>query len=501
MSRTGQNSSSHSQQGEFMVAERNLEHALISGDFSEQAEIALAKAKAIHQNTVFSVTIAFERIDPLAVLEILAETDQFQYYWEHPEEKLALAAGRAIYKISPKATNGTDRFEAVSKEIRQFCERVSEYSSFRHSLAGVHFLGGFSFFGKQTSDQWKNFGEADFIVPEWTFIRDGELSLLTINLIIKPEYDAESIESCIRTKTEKITSQLKHSTSQNQNAGDHKKSDQPHIIEEPHSLRKWIKNVEAAKDHIESGELSKIVLSRMVRVSISGRQQPTRVLNQLRKEYPSCYTFMMRPEGKTAFVGSTPERLLSIRSNYILTEGLAGSISRGQSATEDAILEKKLLNSGKDLEEHRLVVDAIEERLREFSNEINYPEKPGIKKFTNVQHLYTPISAWTNNKYNPFTILKSLHPTPAVGGVPAREAVGLIPEYELYDRGWYAAPFGWLNSKGRGEFVVAIRSGLIREHEALFYAGCGIVQDSDPVSEWEETKLKLIPMLTAINHG
>lgn len=501
MSRTGQNSSKHFEHDEFVTAGRNLESALASDEFTVSAERAVNRAQSSDAVSVFSVTIPFERIDPLAVLEILAETDQFQYYWEHPEEKLALAAGRAISTINAVKTNGKDRFEAISDGIKEFCKNVTEYASFRHSLAGVHFLGGFSFFGEQNSKHWKNFGTADFVVPEWTFIRDGELSLLTINLIIKEGADTESVENCIRTKTENFTSQLRHSTSHNQNAGEDKTSDQPHILEEPDSLKKWIANVEAAKEHIRSGDLDKIVLSRMVRVSISGRQQPTRVLNQLRKEYPSCYTFMMRPQGKTAFVGSTPEKLLSIRSNYILTEGLAGSISRGQTATEDAILEKKLLNSTKDLEEHRLVVDAIEERLREFSDEVNYPGTPGIKKFTNVQHLYTPISAWTNNRYNPFTILRSLHPTPAVGGVPVRRAVGLIPEYELYDRGWYAAPFGWLNSKGRGEFVVAIRSGLIMEHEAMFYAGCGIVQDSDPVSEWEETKLKLIPMLTAINHG
>ncbi|MCC5933051.1 MAG: isochorismate synthase [Candidatus Cyclonatronum sp.] len=475
----------------------------------ECAQEAVSVTPVADQPVIFSVTVPFENIDPLAVLEILAESDQFQYYWEHPDERLGISAGRAIRKIScpgqcaAAGRNGksSDRFTATSEAIKKACEDIVEYSAFRHSLAGVHFLGGFSFFDRQDAEAWKNFNASDFFVPEWSFVRDGELCLLTVNKEVPKNISAEKLADSVRATIDRMATQLLKSTS----AALHEEPAPAHeyaeVIEEPESLGKWIENISAAKKLIELGALTKIVLSRMLRVRLCGRQQPTRILNQLRNEYPSCYTFMMRPEGKTAFVGSTPERLLSIRSNYILTEGLAGSISRGKTATEDAIMEKKLLSSAKDLEEHRLVVEDIREKLRNFCDEVNHPAQPGIKKFTNVQHLYTPISAWTNNKYDPFVILRSLHPTPAVGGVPSRKALGLIPEYELYERGWYAAPVGWLNSKGRGEFVVAIRSGLITEHEALFYAGCGIVQDSDPVAEWEETKLKLIPMLTAINHA
>lgn len=488
---------------------QSVVESLDNPGFLECAVEAVSLTPVTEQPIIFSVTVPFESIDPLAVLEILAESDHFQYYWEHPDERLGISAGRAIRKISCKGkctktgSNGaeTDRFTAVSEAIKATCEDIVEYSAFRHSLAGVHFLGGFSFFDRQDAQAWKNFHAADFIVPEWSFVRDGELCLLTVNKEVPRNISASQLAESMRATIDRMATQLLKSTSAALHEETPHRSDVAEVIEEPDSLALWIENINAAKQLIQVGALTKIVLSRMLRIRLSGRQQPTRILNQLRNEYPSCYTFMMRPEGKTAFVGSTPERLLSIRSNYILTEGLAGSISRGKTATEDAILEKKLLSSAKDLEEHRLVVEDIREKLRNFCDEVNHPPQPGIKKFTNVQHLYTPISAWTNNKYDPFVILRSLHPTPAVGGVPSRKALGLIPEYELYERGWYAAPVGWLNSKGRGEFVVAIRSGLITEHEALFYAGCGIVQDSDPVAEWEETKLKLIPMLTAINHA
>ena len=98
-------------------------------------------------------------------------------------------------------------------------------------------------------------------------------------------------------------------------------------------------------------------------------------------------------------------------------------------------------------------------------------------------------------------LLKKLHPTPAVGGFPRAEAVKFIQQHEDFDRGWYAAPIGWINTSGNGEFAVAIRSGLIMKNQVRFFAGCGIVQDSDPQKEWEETNMKFIPMLTALKYA
>lgn len=466
--------------------------------FNEKAAAALAKAHENGRNAVFSVSIPFTNIDPLAALEMLGKSGELQYYWEHPEDRLAIAAGETLRQLS---TSGPNRFENVSALIDKEKQYIVEHSTLRHSLAGVHFLGGFSFSDDDCNPDWQQFGGSTFVIPRWTFIRDGELYVLTINAEVSRKTTVSSLRDAIRDKVAAISHTLIDSTHEALERSRKKSAGTAHIIEEPESLDRWIQNIESAKALIDANELKKIVLSRRIRLSMKGEQQPTRVLNQLRHEYPSCYTFMIRPKGTTAFLGSTPERLLSVRSNYILTEGLAGSISRGKSATEDSILEKNLLASQKDMEEHRLVVDAIKKRLMQFSSQVKHASRPGVKKFTNVQHLYTPISAWMEQDYNPFTILKSLHPTPAVGGVPVDRAIGHIPKLELYERGWYAAPFGWLNSKGRGEFVVAIRSGLIKDEEALFYAGCGIVQDSDPKAEWEETKLKLIPMLSAINHA
>jgi menaquinone-specific isochorismate synthase len=106
-----------------------------------------------------------------------------------------------------------------------------------------------------------------------------------------------------------------------------------------------------------------------------------------------------------------------------------------------------------------------------------------------------------NDGVTPFDVVEKLHPTPAVGGYPREKAIGQIQNLEQIDRGWYAGPVGWINTNGRGEFCVAIRSGLFSQGHARFYAGCGIVADSIAENEWNETELKLIPMLTALSHA
>ena len=96
-------------------------------------------------------------------------------------------------------------------------------------------------------------------------------------------------------------------------------------------------------------------------------------------------------------------------------------------------------------------------------------------------------------------LAERLHPTPAAGGLPRQAALPLIRSYEGFDRGWYAGPVGWVDARGEGEFAVAIRSALLRGNEAVLYAGCGIVAGSEPEREYEESCLKMRPMLWALN--
>jgi salicylate biosynthesis isochorismate synthase/menaquinone-specific isochorismate synthase len=116
----------------------------------------------------------------------------------------------------------------------------------------------------------------------------------------------------------------------------------------------------------------------------------------------------------------------------------------------------------------------------------------------NLQHLATPIRAQLAESHSAIALAGLLHPTPAVGGEPRDQALALIAELEGIDRGWYAAPIGWMDATEDGEFCVGLRSALLRDREAHLFAGNGIVADSDPAAELAETELKfavLLPLL------
>ena len=115
-----------------------------------------------------------------------------------------------------------------------------------------------------------------------------------------------------------------------------------------------------------------------------------------------------------------------------------------------------------------------------------------------IQHLETKIVAKVPLGLSLLAIVESLHPTPAVCGMPREVALAVLTENEVFDRGWYAGPVGWLDSNGRGIFVPALRSAVLRNGSWRLFAGAGIVAGSDPVSEWEETEIKFQPVLQAM---
>lgn len=458
------------------------------------------KATDSRKKHLFAVTLPFEQIDPLAALELLGEPNAFQYYWEHPDENLSMAGGGETDIIK---SNHRDRFNIVNRQIARIRSHSVSFSPLTHSLAGVHFLGGFSFKDHPQEHQWRNFGTATFVVPEWLIIRDGQLSLLTISTQVKPGTTEDDLLQAIRQRITHILNRIRNFSHKDCPA-DFQNNGAPSFFETqiPTTAQSvWQQTINRAKEQILRGDFQKIVLAREVPIKLNRAPVATRMLNFLRNEYPTCYTFMMRMNRNAIFLGSTPEKLVAFRSTFILTDGLAGTISRGKTASEDTILERRLLQSDKDLREHGFVVEAIGDRLREVTHNLYYPAQPGIRKYPNVQHLYTPISASINKNIEPLDIVEKLHPTPAVGGYPREKTVDLIQGLEQIDRGWYAGPVGWINGNGRGEFCVAIRSGLLLEGQARFFAGCGIVADSDPLGEWEETNLKLIPMLSALKHA
>jgi isochorismate synthase len=170
---------------------------------------------------------------------------------------------------------------------------------------------------------------------------------------------------------------------------------------------------------------------------------------------------------------------------------VAGTIGRGRDADEDARLAATLLGTEKELEEHAVVVDAIRAALRPLTERLDVAPAPTVLPLRHVQHLVTPIEGTLHERAGLLALAGRLHPTPAVGGEPRDLALALIDEHEGFDRGWYAGPVGWLGADGDGELWVALRCGIVEGARATLFAGCGIVADSDPQREWQESRIKL----------
>ena len=180
------------------------------------------------------------------------------------------------------------------------------------------------------------------------------------------------------------------------------------------------------------------------------------------------------------------------------TAALAGSAPRGATPEEDARLGQGLLASAKDRGEHAIVVRALTDGLEGICDELTMPAEPALLSVANIHHLHTPVSGRLGPGKTLLDAVERLHPTPAVGGWPRAAALRFIREQEGLDRGWYAAPLGWLDRHGAGEFAVGLRSALLEGSTAALFAGCGIVGDSDPAEEYAESRLKLRPMLAAL---
>ncbi len=435
--------------------------------------------------------------DPLLWINALKKQAAFCYYWEKPAASTAIAALGSVRHLTAR---GPDRFKTIQQSIQETENAITHLNLSHHSIdPGSLFVGGFSFFDDLQASGWKGYDAASFTIPECTLRKTEGQTVASVALTLDEGDSPGRLHN-------RISDIISHYAPFDRNRGDFEAPDQsassnghkPETIPKDH--KHWITTIEDAKRCISRQKIEKVVLARRLKFSVDHSCNPFAVLHRLRERYPKCTAFLIRHKHSDAFVGCSPERLLSVDGDRIQTEALAGSIGRGNTAQQDQQLESELLKSRKDHQEHAYVLNDIKTLLAPFTREMNSTERPIVKKLTNVQHLYSPIRAKIKAIVHPLAILERLHPTPAVGGTPRKSALQYIREHESFSRGWFAGPVGWISTKGESEFTVAIRSGLIGEHSAQLFAGCGIVADSDPETEWQETNLKFMPMLSALNY-
>ncbi|TWT12523.1 isochorismate synthase MenF [Planomicrobium sp. CPCC 101079] len=405
-------------------------------------------------------------------------------FWQNREKTFTLVGLGHAFTLS--AANHHGRFEDIQKDWQSLCKQIVNEERFVQPIL----FGGFSFdpLNKQQSE-WVRFPEAYFAVPSFQLIIKDDRAYVSIHLITKEEETFQAFEA-LRKERDKMIH-----TAQVSELATYTKP----IVVERQELKKeqYMDSIEKVTAIIKAKQAEKVVIARTLKLKYKESLSPASALYQVSKEQPESFLFGLEAEDQF-FFGATPERLVKVENRQALSTCLAGSTPRGKTVDRDAELGEDLLRDRKNRSEHQYVVAMISKVFAEHCRETFVPKTPALMKTRDIQHLYTPVKGELKAGATLFDLVRDLHPTPALGGEPKQTALSLIRQYETMNRGYYAAPIGWVDAQGNGEFAVAIRSALLNEKEAYLYAGGGIVEDSTPESEYSETWVKFRPMLRAL---
>ena len=439
------------------------------------------KSNSIHNKTLSSLIFDIEEIDFSSIMNNIQNRRELYFYTTNVEEETSFLGFDSVFHVQ---TSGESRLEDTEKRIIELEKNfLSNWSQFDLKSTPL-FLGGMKFSINNSSVLWNDFSDSEWFIPKFLFFEFQSKPYLIYNFFGENattnnfQLDFELLNSLLQSNHVNTDAIGKIVISSN---GKEKKG--------------WVQNINRALEEIESGKVQKIVLSRQIDLELENSIDTSSILATLGERYPRCYVFAFR-KNDSIFFGASPEKLAKISNGWIEADALAGSIARGKTEEEDELLANSLLNSQKDIAEQQIVVSFIRDSFEQFCDEVIYDENPILRKLPNIQHLWTPIKGKVNSGQSIFTILKELHPTPAICGVPWNKALDSINEMEPHDRGLFSGMIGWFNFNNEGEFAVAIRSALLKKKSIHAFAGCGIVKGSDPEFEYAESELKLKPILS-----
>jgi menaquinone-specific isochorismate synthase len=423
---------------------------------------------------ILRLEVQIPNVDPLSWLA--RQTSDIKTYWSDRQSSFTMA--------------GVGALETIGGDLP--IDYATVFDRLRQNLSAlfpqVRYYGGVGFWQNPAIDSnWQLFGNYRFIVPKFEICTDGSQTFFACNFRYQAEEASEQLADILgelsRLDLNFLVGTEPPLTSQLTLPKLDDRIDLPNWLD-------WEQNIKLALEKFADLDLDKIVLARRSTLTFNGNIQPQSLLLALQPHHDRSYHFCFQIDPNTAFIGTSPERLYYRQDRVLKTEAIAGTLERGASSQLDRELSDRLRNSPKDIHEHQLVVNNLQTILAELCNSSGLERELTILKLNKVQHLYTQFQGTLKSHLTDAEILPKLHPTPAVGGFPRELALALIRELEPFDRGWYAAPVGWLGYDD-AEFAVAIRSGAIDGNRLLLFAGAGIVRGSQAAEEWAEVENKI----------
>ena len=439
--------------------------------FNELLAAAADGARQLDGEGVLSLALPLPAQDPLALLNQLEDGERFRFLWDGAPGLCLAASGRtnSLELSGPRRFELAQRFSAISLSrlaTPQACP----------PLARPRVLLAFSFFDSPLQEG-EGMAGVQAVLPRWQLSRQGRHCWLRLQRSLGGDVTARAVAEELWEQAERLRQlPVEPCLAAPDGAG-------PTIRHRSAWQAGYRSVVERGLELVESGALRKLVLAVRQELELDRPLDPLQLLAQLRQRQPGSCRFLWQQGDGPALLGASPERLLTVRQGQLRSDALAGTAPIGPAA-------EQLPHSEKDRREHELVVEAISAVLAAEGLQARRPRHPRLARHGQLVHLHTPITATLAGRA-PLAIAGALHPTPAVAGLPRREAMAALRCLEPFERGFYAAPIGWIDSEGDTELRVAIRSGSLQGNRLELTAGAGLVQGSVPERELQEVALKL----------
>lgn len=341
----------------------------------------------------------------------------------------------------------------------------------------------------------KDFHDLYFVLPEYLLVFDhvlGKLRMLTWidraqdscsdNLYDEASGRLASLQGCLAASSDNNRSV---------------KETRPLFFRESPNSLLFEENVLKAKEHIRSGDIFQIVLSKRFSFDFDG--DPLRVYRVLRSINPSPYMYLIE-DGDMAVVGSSPELLVRVKGQKVEVRPIAGTVRRTGDPAEDALRQKQLLADPKELAEHVMLVDLGRNDIGRVSHpgSVRVPEMMVLEQYSHVTHIVSHVEGLLSKGNDAFSVIRATFPAGTLSGAPKIRAMEIIESLETVRRGPYAGAVGTISFSGDCDLAIAIRSIFIRGKNAFLQAGAGIVADSIPRNEDQEVAAKAAAMMEAL---
>ena len=316
--------------------------------------------------------------------------------------------------------------------------------------------------------------------------------LIIANARITGDEDLESLYQFARAKIEFVERELERTLSKSVRA-----HSEPVSISSNVTRDQFEANVRTAKEYIAAGDIYQVVLSQRFETMFDA--DPFMAYRALRHVNPSPYMYFLRM-GARAIVGSSPEMLVRVEGQLMQTHPIAGTRPRGRTEEEDQRLAEELKRNEKERAEHVMLVDLGRNDLGRVATygTVKVPTYMTLERYSHVMHLVSIVEGRLSEKHDRLDALVACFPAGTVSGAPKVRAMEIIAELENRRRGVYAGAVGYLDFAGNLDFCITIRTVVIEDGRAYVQAGAGIVADSNPAAEYEETRDKARAVIQAL---